>query len=88
VTTPKTRDEILSKMVALTAEALDVSPEAVDVDAELATLGLDSIRAFAVTGDLAEWLERELSATLLWEYPTLRELATHLAAAEEDAGST
>lgn len=75
---------ILRHMVTMIARALEVSEAEIDVDAELSSLGMDSIRAFALTGDLAEWLDRELSATLLWEHPTLRELAAHLAEAEAE----
>lgn len=70
--------EIRTKIVSMVALALAVDTEAVDVDAELASLGLSSIQAFTLTGDLAEWLDRELPTTLLWEHPTIRRLAVHL----------
>ena len=40
--------------------------------------GLDSIKAFALTGDLAEWLDRELPATLFWDYPNIETLAAYV----------
>lgn len=75
----KTEREILELLVTRVAEALEVEPEAVDVDADLASLGLDSIRAFHLAGDLAEWLDRDLSPTLLWDHASLRSVAEALA---------
>lgn len=82
-----TEEQIRQKIVEDVAEALGLSPEAVDTDAEMATLGIDSIRAFSMTGDLAEWLDCELSATLLWEFPTIRLLAGELARIKASSSS-
>jgi len=59
-------------------EALNVSAESVDPSKPFTSYGLDSIRGFTVTCDLAEWLGRELPAELLWQYTTIAELADHL----------
>lgn len=78
--------QIREHLRSMVAEALGVEPEDVDVDADLAGLGLSSIRAFHLVGDVAEWLDRDLSPTLMWEYPTLRAVATALAAEEPTDG--
>ncbi len=70
--------ELVEWLRAAVSGALGVPPEDVDVDAELGSLGLDSIQAFTLTGDLAETLDRELSATLMWEHKNLRALARAL----------
>lgn len=78
----KSEQEILDHMRALVAGALGVLPAEVDVEAELSSLGLDSIRAFHLAGDMAEWLDRDISPTLLWDHPTLLAVAGALAREE------
>ncbi len=56
----------------------EVNPSEIDLNQELTTFGLDSIAVFTLTGDLAEWLNRDLRATLLWEFPTIQLLAQNL----------
>lgn len=57
---------------------LNIAPSDVDLQQDLASFGLDSIAAFTLTGDLAEWLDRDLRATLLWEYPNIKALSEYL----------
>jgi thioesterase domain-containing protein len=38
-------------------------------------MGIDSLVAFSMTGELSEWIGEDLSATLLWEYPTISSLS-------------
>ena len=54
----------------------------VDPDATFESFGLGSRDAVSITGELEEWLNREVPPTLPWEYPTIAALARHLAAAE------
>ncbi|MCA9554606.1 MAG: acyl carrier protein [Acidobacteria bacterium] len=61
------------------AEALGISPDAVDPTRTFTTFGLDSIKAFALTGDLAEWLDRDLPATLFWDHPNIEALTGYVA---------
>jgi acyl carrier protein len=60
-------------------EALNVASESLDPTAPFTSYGLDSIAAFTLTVGLAEWLERDLPASLFWEFSTIVELAEHLA---------
>ena len=60
-------------------KALNVPSEALDPTKPITSYGLDSIAAFTLTLELSEWLERDLPASLLWEFPTIAELAQHLA---------
>jgi acyl carrier protein len=60
------------------AAQLNTSPEQMDVNAPFTSFGIDSIAIFTLTGDLAEWLDRDLPFTLLWEYPTIHALAHQL----------
>jgi len=60
------------------ADALNVTGESLDATEPITSYGLDSIAAFTLTLDLSEWLERDLQASLLWEFPTIAELARYL----------
>jgi acyl carrier protein len=71
-------------IISKVAEELRVNPAEVDLRAQFASFGLDSIVIFNITGDLAAWLQRDLESTLLWEYPTIEAVARFLAA---DAGA-
>jgi thioesterase domain-containing protein/acyl carrier protein len=74
----RSRDEIERWITAEVAKLLKVDVAEVDSNREFASFGLDSLAAFAVTGQLSEWLDRDLSATLLWEYRTIASLCDHL----------
>ena len=40
--------------------------------------GLDSSAAVGMTGDLEDWLGKEVEPILLYDYPTIETLARHL----------
>ena len=79
--TPPQHDaaEIQNWIVTRLSAELKVAPETIDVHQPFTGFGVDSIAIFTLTGDLAEWLERDLRATLLWEFPNIAELSAHLA---------
>ena len=60
----RTPEEIRAWIVQEVAQVLKVEPAQVDADAPLVTLGVASIDTFGLTGALAEWLNRDLPATL------------------------
>jgi acyl carrier protein len=70
-------------MLTSVAEALNVPRESLDPTAPFTSYGLDSIAAFTLTVGLAEWLDRDLPASLFWEFSTIAELADHLAEMNE-----
>lgn len=78
-TTKRSEAEISDWIAARVAGELNIAPDEVDRNGDLTNCGLDSIAAFTLTGDLAEWLDRDLRATLLWEFPSIQSLAQHLA---------
>lgn len=59
-------------------DELNVTGESLDPTEPITSYGLDSIAAFTLTLELSEWLERDLPASLLWEFPTIAELAQYL----------
>ncbi len=75
---PVKAEDIQRWMVTKIAETLHIKPEEVDIRAPFVSYGLESIVVFSLTGDLADWLDRDLEATLLWEHPTIEDLSQHL----------
>jgi thioesterase domain-containing protein/acyl carrier protein len=65
-------------MVGQLAEALGLRPEQIDTRRALTSYGLDSLRAFELTGDLAYRLDYEVPVTLFWDYPTIEALSQFL----------
>jgi acyl carrier protein len=60
------------------ASVLNVPPEEVEPDAGFFDLGMDSAMATAFVQRLETAVGQDLSATLLFDYPTARSLAAHL----------
>lgn len=61
------------------AQHLSISPDEIDPREPFARYGLDSMAAVTLAGDLEEWLNRKLPATITWDYPTIQALSAHLA---------
>lgn len=51
----------------------------IDVEASLATYGLDSVYAFALCGDIEDELGLPVEPTAVWDFGTISALASHLA---------
>jgi acyl carrier protein len=74
-----TAEAIADWVIGELSERLGVDPEEIDPRRPFAFYGLDSAEAVILAGELEEWLGCTLSATLLWEYPTIEALAGYLA---------
>lgn len=76
----KTRaaEAIQAGIILRLSEALGINPDRIDIRVPLTSYGLDSIVAFNLTGELADWLAVELPATAFWDYPTIETLSHHL----------
>lgn len=59
-------------------DVLDLEKEAVGATTRFDHLGVDSTTAVAMSGDLSEWLGKELAPTLLYDHPTVDELVSQL----------
>lgn len=69
----------------LVARVAQLAREAVgDIDVTLpfSCYALDSAATVGLIGELEDWLQRSLPPTLIWDYPSIEQLAGHLAAAE------
>jgi myxalamid-type polyketide synthase MxaE and MxaD len=69
------------------AAVLKIVPSRLDPRKVLGTMGLNSLMAMELRNRLEAALQRPLSATLAWNYPTIEALITYLAGAEELASS-
>lgn len=73
-----TAAEIQDWIVSYLADLLEVDSDEIDVTIPFDRYGLDSSAAVGMTGDLEEWLERDVDPTLLYDYPTIEALVQHL----------
>ncbi|MBD1582658.1 non-ribosomal peptide synthetase/type I polyketide synthase [Pseudoalteromonas sp. S16_S37] len=69
------------------AQEVDRPAESLDVDATFQSLGIDSMKAVRVSGELMELHDIELEPTVLFEYPTIAQLATYLCEFEQVRGA-
>jgi acyl transferase domain-containing protein/thioesterase domain-containing protein/acyl carrier protein len=65
------------------SEELGLDPSDLDPTESFKSFGLSSREAVGISGDLEDWLDTELSPTILYEYPTIERLAAQLADDEE-----
>jgi acyl carrier protein len=73
-----TRDNIRAWLVARVAHYLDEPPEAIDAETPLGRYGLDSVYAFALSGEIEEVLGVAVEPTLIWEVEDLAELTDRI----------
>jgi acyl transferase domain-containing protein/acyl-CoA synthetase (AMP-forming)/AMP-acid ligase II/acyl carrier protein len=71
--------EIECWLVAALATLLHLEPAEIDPGAPFSAYGLDSVQAVNLAGDLEQWLGLAVPATAVWEHPSIRGLAAHLA---------
>ena len=62
------------------ARTLDLPDHTIDPEITFARLGLDSANSVFLIVELEDWLGLELMFDLVFEHPTICELARHLAA--------
>ena len=78
-TDSRTTDVIQAWLVSRLSEVLGIEPREVDVREPFASYGLGSTEMVGLSGELADWLGRQISPALPYEYPTVELLARHLA---------
>ncbi|QTE02997.1 type I polyketide synthase [Streptomyces cyanogenus] len=82
---PGGADEVRATLRTLIAEACGIAAEELDDGRPLMEYGLGSRAAVGLTGRLERALGRPLSATLLWEQPTVERLVRHLSGTPQRA---
>ncbi|EGO65796.1 type I polyketide synthase [Acetonema longum] len=74
----KTSRDIQNWLIGKLAERLKVEQQKIDVREPLYNYGLDSVESVTITGELGEWLGRDVSPTLVWDYPTIEGITRFL----------
>jgi acyl carrier protein len=69
---------IADRLVELIAEATGTQEHEIPWDVPFIELGLCSVQAVELSEDIGRWLDRELTPTLVFDYPTIEEAALHL----------
>ncbi|WP_440054277.1 amino acid adenylation domain-containing protein [Pseudoalteromonas sp. T1lg65] len=67
--------ELLQQTIA---QEIDKPADSLDVDASFLSLGVDSMKAVRIAGELMELHELDLEPTVLYEHPSISQLAQHL----------
>lgn len=70
--------EIRSWLLSQIAEATGLPEQEISVDEPLAGFGLGSRDLVVLSGELEDWLGRPVSPTIVWEFPTIAQLARAL----------
>ncbi|MEM8778241.1 MAG: acyl carrier protein [Cyanobacteria bacterium P01_G01_bin.49] len=70
--------EVEKWLVSYLAELLEMAPNTINPALSFHEYGLDSSAAVILSGDLQDWLGRDLEATLLLDYPTIEALAQYV----------
>ncbi|MEU6582449.1 acyl carrier protein [Nocardia sp. NPDC046763] len=70
---------IIEWLVERVAGYLDQPEYSVDIRLPLAELGLDSVSAVSLCGEVEDEWDLELDATVVFDYPTIAELAGFIA---------
>ncbi|MEO6794211.1 MAG: beta-ketoacyl reductase, partial [Mycobacterium sp.] len=74
----KRLDELMVRLQAILARELRRSAATVDVDQPFPEMGLDSMIAMTVLKETQQMVGVDLSASMLWNHPSISALATHL----------
>ncbi|MCY1045881.1 amino acid adenylation domain-containing protein [Corallococcus sp. bb12-1] len=79
----RSREELVAWLRAYVARSTDLAEETIDVDRAFVDYGLTSKDAVFLSGELGEWLGRDVSPTLVWQHPTITAVSVHLGRAPE-----
>ena len=71
--------ELQNGLRAILATELRMPEDEVELDRPFAELGLNSVMAMSIRREVEQLVGIELSATMLWNHPTIASLASYLA---------
>jgi phthiocerol/phenolphthiocerol synthesis type-I polyketide synthase A len=74
------RNQLIAKIRAILARELRTTESELDTDRPFIELGLNSMMAMAIRRDIESLVVLQLSATMLWNHPTVDLLAAYLTA--------
>lgn len=70
-------------LITQVALAANEDPGEIDIRLPFSAYTLDSVAAAELTAQLEDWLFVSLPPTLIWDYPSIEQLARHLAQLEQ-----
>lgn len=73
-----TREEIQKNLQKIISQALELPPSDLLEHREFSALGLDSMRAAEITGQIEDCLGIPLQVKIMYDYPTLADLSRYL----------
>jgi len=73
------RRPILRWLTARLASYLEVPATAIDLMVPLAEMGVDSVHAISLVGDVEAHFDIEVDPTMVFDYPTLSNIADYIA---------
>lgn len=76
----KSSEEVRIWIVGYLSNLLEIAADEIETDVPFDSYGLDSSAAIGLTGDLEDWIGREVDPTLLYDYPTVESLVNYLTA--------
>ncbi|MBD2253235.1 acyl carrier protein [Nostoc parmelioides] len=77
-TQPCSVEAIQNWLIDQFAQQLDVDPDDIDMEESFDNYDLDSSKALILLGRLEKWLDKELNPVLIFNYPTISQLAKRL----------
>jgi acyl-CoA synthetase (AMP-forming)/AMP-acid ligase II/acyl carrier protein len=80
---PLNAESLRAWLATEVASLLGMAADEISLDQPLARYGLGSADAVGLAGRLSEQLQRDLDATLLWDYPSIDALADYLTRPDE-----
>ncbi|WP_223270081.1 type I polyketide synthase, partial [Nostoc sp. 'Peltigera membranacea cyanobiont' 213] len=76
--TSHSQQEITAWLILKVAQELQIVPENIDIRQPLADYGLGSLAAVRFSGELQEFLGRQLSPNIFYDYPSIKALSQYL----------
>ncbi|MGB4852716.1 MAG: beta-ketoacyl synthase N-terminal-like domain-containing protein, partial [Ignavibacteria bacterium] len=73
-----TKDNLKEWLVNRISELMQIKKESINTGEPFAVYGMDSLKAVQLSGDLEVLLEKELPATLVYDYPNINSLSDFL----------
>ncbi len=78
-----TAEAIQSWILAWISHEMLIAAEELDPAQSFESLGMSSLMAVTMTGDLADWLGREVDPAIVYDHATVASLAQFLAMADQ-----
>ena len=80
----RSQDQVQEWLVKWLQNNAGIPLDSIDIDKPFADYNLDSLTSVELSYDLEEWSEKELTATVVWNYPTINKMSEYLSNYEVD----